>query len=73
MDKQFSIAGLGQQDGQWYVLGTYDGRFLQLPVSDEEREQIAPHLADGRTYGWDVDDERMEREAEVLITAAVPA
>jgi hypothetical protein len=67
--KKFIIAGVVEKDGDWYALGTYDGRFLQLPLSDEEAENIQPHLSNDRTYGFPVEQERVMREGEALVTA----
>jgi len=66
---EFKVAGLAEKDGTWFAFGTYEGRFLQLPISDIEADEIRPNLVDDRTHTWTVDEERMVREGEALIVS----
>jgi hypothetical protein len=68
--KEFIVAGVAQRDGEWYALGTYDGRFLQLPISEDEAHDITPKLSDDRTYRWAVSETRMLDDGEMLIVQA---
>lgn len=70
--KHFIVAGLAERDGQWYAFGTYDNRFLSLTISAEEADEIRPKLDGDRTYSMPVEDERMARDAEVLIATGSP-
>ena len=68
MSSEFIIAGVSWKDDAWHALGTYDGRFLDLPISEDEYAVIAPNLSDDRTYRFAVDAQRMEDDASVLVT-----
>lgn len=70
--KDFIIAGVAEKDGQWFALGTYDGRFMSLPISDEEANEAQPHLAEDKTYRLTVEEDRAVRDGELLVTAGSP-
>jgi hypothetical protein len=70
---KFVTAGLAEKDGQWFALGTYDGRFMQLPITEEEAKDIQPHLNGDRTYSISVEQDRVVREGELIVTAPAGA
>jgi hypothetical protein len=66
-NKTFKISALTARDGELVALGTFEERFLVLPITEEEAREIRPHLEGDETYAWQVEEDRVIREGEVMV------